>query len=175
MEIIRVFNEYTIRKVEQEDLEKIYTMRKQVASESDTVLSTEEEITLDGIKNWINTWKDNPKRLFLVVECKGEIVGQLWVWFLDNKIKTSHVAEFGLEILRQHRGKGLGTELCKIAVEWAEKTKAVRLQAETLERNISMRKILEKLSFKIEGKMEAYFKGTDQYEDVLIYAKLFHG
>lgn len=174
MDTIKNFGKYVIRNVRQSDIESVYRLRKNVVSESDMVLSSEQEITIEGIKFWINNWKDNPKRLFLVAEFKGEIVAQLWVWFLDNKEKLSHVAEFGLEVIKEHRGMGLGTELCKIAVQWAYEKCAKRLQAETLEKNMPMRKILEKLGFKFEGKMEAYVKNGSRYENVVIYAKLFN-
>jgi len=174
LSIIKTLDKYIIRNVEQSDLEKVYKMRKYIVSESDTVLSSEQEITIEGMRSWIESWKDNPKRLFLVVEFKGEIIAQLWVWFLDNKEKLSHVAEFGLEIVKEHRGVGLGIELCKIAVQWACEKGAKRLQAETLEKNMPMRKILENLGFKLEGTMEAYFRYNDRYENVLIYAKLFN-
>ncbi len=174
MSIVKAFGKYIIRNVESSDLENVYKMRKYVVSESDTVLSSEQEVTIEGMKSWIDSWKDNPKRLFLVVEFESEIIGQLWVWFLDNKAKLSHVAEFGLEIVKEHRGAGLGTELCQIAMEWAYENGAKRLQAETLEKNIPMRKILEKLGFELEGKMKSYFKYNGKYEDVVIYGKLFN-
>lgn len=171
--MVKNFGECIIRNVELSELENIYKVRRYIVSESDTVLSSEQEVTMEGIKTWITNWKDNPKRLFLVVEFKGEIVAQLWVWFLDNKIKLSHVAELGLEVIKKHLETRLGTELCKIAMWWARENGAKRLQAETLEKNIPMRKILENLGFKLEGKMGSYLKSNDGYENVLIYARLF--
>ncbi|ABS59998.1 MULTISPECIES: GNAT family N-acetyltransferase [Fervidobacterium] len=171
--VLEKFGEYCIRTVDSSDVEKVYEMRKRVCTESDTVLSSPEEITFDKMKSWIENWKDNPTKLFAVVEYEGEIVGQLWCWFIDNKIKLSHIVEFGLEIVSEHQNKGLGTKLCEIAVKWAKSKGAKRLQAETLEKNIPMRKILENFEFELEGKMVAYLKNGDKFEDVVIYGKIF--
>ncbi|MGC8819553.1 MAG: GNAT family N-acetyltransferase [Fervidobacterium sp.] len=167
------FGEYLIRDAELEDAQRVYEMRKKVCSESNLVLSTAEEITLDGINSWIKSWKENAKRLFLVVEHNGEIVGQLWCWFLDNKVKISHVAEFGMEIVREHRNKGIGTKLCEIAVNWAKDNGAKRLQGETAEANWAVRKILEKFGFELEGTLRRYLRNGNTLENVVIYGKLF--
>lgn len=165
------FKDYIIRTVDENDIKKVYEMRKTVANESDTILSSEEEITLEGMEAWVKNWKDNKKRLFAVVECNGEIVGQLWVWFMDNKKKLAHIAEFGIEILKEHRSKGLGRVLSNLAVEWAMENGAERIQAETLERNTPMRKILEKLGFELEGTLRGYLKNANTYDNVVLYAK----
>lgn len=169
--ILLTFSGYIIRTVNEQDINSLYEMRKAVAKESDMILSSEEEITLEGMKAWVNNWKENNKRLFVVVEYNGEIVGQLWVWFLDNKNKLSHVAEFGIEILKEHRGRGIGKVLSKIALEWATKNGAKRVQAETIERNIPMRKILEDLGYELEGTLKCYLKNGDIYENVVLYGK----
>ncbi|MFN3692187.1 MAG: GNAT family N-acetyltransferase [Fervidobacterium sp.] len=169
--ILLIFLDYVIRTVEENDINSVYEMRKIIAKESDMILSSEEEVALDSIKTWVNNWKENDKRLFAVVEHKGEIVAQLWVWFMDNRKKLSHIAEFGMEILKEHRSKGLGKALSKLALEWAVKNGAKRVQAETIERNVPMRKILEGLGFELEGTLKCYLKNGNKYENVVLYGK----
>jgi len=168
------FGDYIIRHVTMKDAENVYLMRKAVASETDTVLSSPDEITLDGMNNWIKSWINLEKRLFLVAEYKGELVGQLWVWFIDGKKKTSHVVEFGLEIVSSHRGLGLGMKLSQIALEWAKEKGALRIEAETLENNLPMRRILIKLGFEEEGKKRCYLRIGDKFENTVIYGKLLN-
>ncbi len=166
------FKDYILRSVSLDDIEKAYSMRKKVAEESDTILSTPDEITLEGMTNWIKNWLSMETKLFLVAEYAHDIVGQLWVWFLDNKKKTAHVAEFGMEIVIEHRGKGLGSKFTEIAIDWAKSNGAIRIEAETLEKNIPMRKILEKYGFQLEGKKRCYLKNSDTYENVVFYGKI---
>ncbi|WP_448375668.1 N-acetyltransferase family protein [Fervidobacterium sp.] len=168
------FGNYVIRSVTLEDIERVYLMRKAVATESETVLSSPDEITLDGMSNWIKNWLGLEKRLFLVAEFNNELIGQLWVWFMDGKKKTSHVAEFGLEILSNYRGAGLGTKLTEIAILWAKEKGAIRLEAETLEKNLPMRKILLKLGFEEEGKKKWALRIGDLFENSIIYGKILN-
>lgn len=163
---------YVIRQALPEDAEGLYKARIDVASHCDTVLSTPDEISLEGVRSWIEDWLKRDRRLFLLVERDGVIVGQLWVWFYDSKEKLKHVAEIGLEIVPNHQGKGLGKKLFKIGVEWAEKNGAVRIQAETLERNIPVIKIMEECGFRLEGKRFAFVKNGNRYENAVCYYKI---
>lgn len=166
------FKGYILRTVCVDDIENVYVMRKKVAAESDTILSAPDEITLEGMSSWVKNWLSISNRLFVVVEHGNEIVGQLWVWFLDSKKKTAHVAEFGMEIVAEHRGNGIGSKLTELAIEWARNNNAVRIEAETLEKNIPMRKILEKFGFELEGTKKCYLRNRDSYENTVIYGKI---
>lgn len=168
------FKDYILRSVSLDDIEKAYLMRKKVTAESDTILSEPDEITMEGMTNWIKNWLSMDNRLFLVAEYAHDIVGQLWVWFLDNKKKTAHVAELGMEIILEHRGKGLGSKFTELAIDWAKNNGAIRIEAETLEKNIPMRKILEKYGFQLEGKKSCYLKNPYTYENVVIYGKILN-
>lgn len=163
---------YVVRQAFPEDADALYKARIEVAKYCDTVLSTPDEISLESIRTWVEDWLKKDRRLFLVVEYEGEIVGQLWVWFYDSKDKLKHVAEIGLEIVPRHQGKGLGKKLFKIGVDWAEKNGAVRIQAETLERNIAVIKIMEECGFKLEGKKYAFVRNGDKYENAVSYYKI---
>jgi len=62
------FNDYIIREITIDDSTSAYKMRKNIASCCDTILATSEEISLEGMKLWIDSWLRNDKRLFAVVE-----------------------------------------------------------------------------------------------------------
>lgn len=167
------FGEYLLRLARIEDAEAVYWQRIKVATHCDTVLSKPEEITQKGIESWIRDWLGRDNRLFLVVEYEGDIVGQLWVWFIDSKLRLSHVAEFGLEVAPEHQGKGLGKKLVDVAIEWAFEKGARRLQAETLLKNRPMVHILRKKGFIVEGVRHRYVNVNGNLEDTLCFAKLF--
>lgn len=167
------FKSYIIREATIEDSTSAYKMRKNVASCCDTILASPEEISLEGIKLWIDSWMRNDKRLFVVVEDHKDIVGQLWVWFLDSKVKLSHVAEIGLEVLNTHQRNGIGSKLFEIGVEWARQVGAIRIQVQTLERNKAMIRIVEKNGFSYEGTKYCYINNDGNFENVLCYARLF--
>lgn len=167
------FGEFLIRKVRPGDIGSVFQQRLRVAKECDTVLSTPEEITERGIEAWVKDWATRNDRLFVVVELGGTVVGQLWVWFLDSKVRLAHVAEFGLEVVPEHQGKGLGKKLVDIAISWARARGAVRIQAETLARNYPMVSILRRKGFFIEGVRHLYVNVNGRFEDALCFAKLF--
>ncbi|MGQ9856513.1 MAG: GNAT family N-acetyltransferase [Fervidobacterium sp.] len=173
IELPTYFGDFLIRQVTSDDIEKAYEMRKNVALESDTILSSPEEITIEGMRSWINSWLQAERKLFVVVEDvknSNIIVGQLWVWFLDTKKRTSHIAEFGLEILNNYRGQGIGTKLTELAIAWAISKGAKRIEAETLEKNIPMRRIFDKFGFELEGIKKSYLNVNGSYENAVMYS-----
>ncbi|HPV63509.1 MAG TPA: GNAT family N-acetyltransferase [Fervidobacterium sp.] len=167
------FNDYIIREITIDDSTSAYKMRKNIASCCDTILATSEEISLEGMKLWIDSWLRNDKRLFVVVEDNKNIVGQLWVWFSDSKAKLAHVAEIGLEVLSTYQRKGIGSKLFEIGVEWARQVGAIRIQVQTLERNEPMRRIIEKNGFEYEGTKHCYVNNNGNFENMVCYARLF--
>jgi ribosomal-protein-alanine N-acetyltransferase len=81
--------------------------------------------------------------------------------------------EFGITLLPEHRGHGVGTEAQRLLVSYLFETTPVhRLQAFTETGNIREQRALEKLGFTREGVMrEVFFRGG-RWRDSVAYSRL---
>ncbi len=99
-----------------------------------------------------------------------EIVGTAMLFNFD---KEAEHAEVGYVLHQKHWGKGYGTELVKMIVNYAAQTLDLhRLHARVVSGNVGSARILEKNGFVIEGRLKDHYKIEGQYEDGLILGKL---
>jgi putative acetyltransferase len=109
-----------------------------------------------------------------VAEVDGKIVGAAEVKRdLLGKSRTHHVAIFGISILSEARGMGLGHELTQMCIDHAssylEGIKLITLTA--FSDNDRALSLYEKYGFKEVGRVpNAYFR-KNQYSDQVIMAK----
>ena len=89
---------------------------------------------------------EDPKAL-----AKG--VGIIHLQALSSNAFSPHKsAEIGIDILKEHQGKGYGTEAIKWALEWAFETAGLhRVSIRAFEYNYGARKLYERVGFKLEG------------------------
>ena len=69
---------------------------------------------------------------------------------------------------------GIGTELLRACLSLAGRRGFKRLEADTLANNKAMRRILEKVGFKLEGVRPMRFKRNEEYLDEACYGILFN-
>ncbi|MCL2065527.1 MAG: GNAT family N-acetyltransferase [Candidatus Cloacimonetes bacterium] len=92
------------------------------------------------------------------------IIGDIALQDIDNKNRSCTI---GLGFTKlEYRNKGYGKEAVKIILEYGFNNYGFeRITASTLEPNISARKSLEKLGFKLEGKeRKAVYFGGKRYD-----------
>jgi RimJ/RimL family protein N-acetyltransferase len=106
--------------------------------------------------------------VFFIVEKKdGNRIGHISSW---TRGKTR---EIGYALVPSERGKGYGTEVIKMMLDYLFlKTDVVRIQVPTEVGNLPSRKALKKAGFKREGRMRksSYVRG--EYRDMYLYSIL---
>jgi RimJ/RimL family protein N-acetyltransferase len=81
--------------------------------------------------------------------------------------------EVGYSLVPDERGKGYGTEALQIMVDYLFLAKdAVRIQAQTDQRNVASQRVLEKAGFKKEGTLRKNFFIRGEWTDDYIYSIL---
>ncbi len=157
-----------LRTIERDDLEKLQEMgnhpelRKYSPGARPVNKLKQEEYFEDFLS------KDD--NVFLMIEYGEEAVG--WVNLKHIK-EDSRKAEFGIRILPEHQGKGLGTEASNLIIQYGFETLNLhRIYGRTFEFNSASKALMEKLGFKREGtKRKAVFK-DGEYRDVALYSLL---
>jgi len=95
----------------------------------------------------------------------GELNSNAWP-------EAPHIADIGYSVVKEYRGKGIGTRIVKELLKRA-KGKYEIVTANTFSRNIASKKLLKKLGFKRWGLGPKFVKRGKLYMDTeLFYLKL---
>ena len=157
-----------LRTIEREDLEKFQKIGnhpelRKYSPGSRPVNKKEQE-------KYFEEFLASDDNVFLLIEHDQEVIG--WVNLKHIK-EVSRKAEFGIRILPEYQGKGLGTEASKLVIEYGFETLNLhRIYGRTFEFNSASKALMEKIGFKREGtKRKAVFK-DGKHRDVALYSLL---
>jgi ribosomal protein S18 acetylase RimI-like enzyme len=118
--------------------------------------------------------RDNIKRgnlQFVAVSSGGDVVGWCDVVPLSRPTQA-HRGVFGVGLLPQYRGRGIGTLLTQTAVEAARRFDLHRIELTVRESNTSAINIYKKAGFEVEGIQRHALLVDGTYEDVVSMALL---
>lgn len=118
-----------------------------------------------GSGNWTRT------ELLLAVEAEGELTGTVQARRSDD-ILPPGVFEIGIEVFRDKRGEGIGTEaVWLIADHLFREEGAIRVQLGTDVDNVPMKRSAESAGFRYEGVMRSYWPTPGESpHDYALYA-----
>ncbi|WP_026575493.1 GNAT family N-acetyltransferase [Bacillus sp. UNC438CL73TsuS30] len=147
---------YTIRSAIKSDAKDLPELRLQIDGETENMDREKGEAFIDqaGFEKIIETDTIHPKNLFLVAEMDGRLVGYSRCEGNDLK-RFVHKVEFGLGVLKVFWGYGIGKNLMKETITWADENdiKKIVLYG-VLETNNKAIELYKKLGFEIEGLMK---------------------
>jgi len=127
------------------------------------------EKAYDAFKKTIENLQESEDE-FLVARVDGRTVGFVGIHRLKGEIRDmKHVGEVGIMVHPDFQRRGIGTELLKACLNLAKRRGFKRLEADTLANNKAMRRILEKVGFKLEGVRLERFKRNEEYLDEACY------
>lgn len=99
-----------------------------------------------------------------------ELVGTINLLDINYKNKNANI---GFWLAKKYWGKEISDEAVKLMLEFGfKKLKLKRIQARVLHKNIRAQKLLERLSFKLEGRLRKKTFFRNQWSDDLIYGLL---
>ena len=162
-----------IRTGELEDAEAVLDVQNSVISEGEYFIALSEEFnkTPEQQRDWIRRLLENERETIFVAEINGEVIG--WIGFQsENRKRMSHKGSFGMMIRKNYRGKGIGKELIKALLEWAEANPFIEKVSlgvfSTNQRAISLYK---KMGFVEEGRKIKEFKMSEReyVDDIIMY------
>ena len=143
---------YVIRSAREHDAQALSEVRLQIDGETENMDRERGEAYIDeqGFKQLIQQDQQNDRHLFLVCEANDEIVG--FSRCEGNSLKrTSHKVEFGVCVLMKFWGYGIGTNLLKESIRWADQTGIKKMTLNVLEKNEKATLLYSKFGFEVEG------------------------
>jgi RimJ/RimL family protein N-acetyltransferase len=122
----------------------------------------EERRYLKAVQRW-------PHAAVLVAEDEGAIVGRLSI-ARDTHPASEHVADLGLMVAKEERGRGVGTALLEAAVKWAQVAGVRKLELHVFPWNEPAIKLYEHFGFEREGYRKNHYRRDGRYVDAILMA-----
>jgi RimJ/RimL family protein N-acetyltransferase len=169
-------SDFIIREGTPDDAAAVIALMKIIADEPNNgitrVSAAEFDVTVEQERDIIQQFSDMENALYLVAEADGEIIGNANC--RGGKRGHRHNLGLGITIVKEWRGKGVGTALLQTMIEWCEENPTVkRLELMVFHKNPGAIRLYERLGFQHEGvKKSAFFK-HDEFLDMLIMAIVF--
>ncbi|MES5927061.1 GNAT family N-acetyltransferase [Bacillus cereus group sp. MG9] len=143
---------YTVRSAAETDAEQLSEIRVQIDGETENMDREAGKGFIDkiGFQKIVKTDSEEMKNLFLVAEVHNRIVGFSRCEGSNLK-RLSHKVEFGVCILREFWGYGMGKSLLQQSIQWADENEVKKISLQVLETNEKAIQLYKKLGLEVEG------------------------
>ncbi len=151
-EFIANEKKFLIRSAIEKDAKELSALRLQLDGETENFDRERGEAFLDTMdfSNLIQADSIAPKNLLLVAEMNEKIVGYSRCEGSPLK-RLAHRVEFGVGVLQEYWGYGIGKHLLHTSLEWATSSGVKKMTLQVLETNRPAIYLYEKSGFEIEG------------------------
>ncbi len=151
-----------IRMAEERDAASLAIQSNLVAGESRNLCSTVEEsnFTVESETTWIRA-QLKPRAMLLVADVEGRIVGVCSLRPEGERQRILHRCSFGISVLKEFWGNGIGTMLIRGIIEAAKGYGYEQLELNVISTNDAAIHVYRKLGFVQWGLLPHAFK----YED----------
>ncbi|MFD1775035.1 GNAT family N-acetyltransferase [Paenibacillus rhizophilus] len=144
---------YTVRSALVQDAKSLSEIRVQIDGETENLDRERGEGFIDapGFEQIIKADTESRVNLFLVAEADGRLVG--FSRCEGNTLKRfSHKVEFGICVLKDYWGFGIGKNLLMQSVSWADSNGISKIMLNgVLETNVKAIQLYKKFGFEVEG------------------------
>jgi RimJ/RimL family protein N-acetyltransferase len=146
---------YSIRSAIEKDAKSLSEVRVQIDGETENLDREQGEAYIDeaGFKQIIKEDSERINHLFLVAEVNDRIIG--FSRCEGNPLKrTSHKVEFGVCVLKEYWGFGIGKKFLEECIQWADNNGIKKISLNVLETNEKAVKLYQKYGFEVEGTLK---------------------
>lgn len=134
--------------------------------------SGEFDFTLEKEEEIISAVVADENREWFVAICDGKIIGQASVEKVRNLSRYNHRASFGVVVLKEYWGFGVGSKLLNECIMLAMKNGYEQLELDVVEKNERAIGMYKKFGFKEYGEIPNAIKFQDgTYNNVKIMVK----
>lgn len=143
---------YTVRSAVPEDAGLLSALRLKVDGETENLDRVPGEGYIDpgGFAALIAADTDHRRKLCLVADVGGRLAGFARCEGSELQ-RLAHRAEFGVGVLQEFWGYGIGRSLLQEVVRWADREGLEKLNLQVLETNHKAIRLYESLGFEVEG------------------------
>ncbi|UXH44097.1 GNAT family N-acetyltransferase [Rossellomorea vietnamensis] len=165
---------YIIRSAREEDAKKLSEVRLQIDGETENMDRVKGEAYIDepGFKHIIREDTESPRNLFLVCEVEDRIAGFSRCEGKSLK-RIAHKVEFGVGVLQEFWGYGIGKNLLKMSIRWADDNDIKKITLNVLETNEKAIMLYKNNGFEVEGVLKSDKLLSDgRYYDTVVMGRL---
>ena len=152
-EMLKSDSSIAIRKATKSDAKAMLEYINKISSESDNLTFGKGEfpLTLEQEENFIDNISRQDNAIFIIAEIDGKIIGNL-NFSGGTKPRIAHTGEFGVSVLKDYWGQGVGTYLIKYLINWSKESDIIRkINLRVRSDNYSAIHVYKKLGFIEEG------------------------
>lgn len=152
-----------LRSPEERDAEAMLDYLRQTSAETAFMLRYEDEITLtpDDERKSLSDILDDPKRIMIAAFIDGKLVANTGFNPFRQTDRVRHRAEFGISIIKEYWGQGIGSALLSELIAAAKQAGYEQLELEVVTENERGIALYKKLGFETFGTREHTFKYRD--------------
>jgi len=165
---------YYIRSAEGKDAKVLSEVRLQIDGETENMDRERGEAYIDeaGFMQIIKADSESEHNLFLVAEVNGRIAG--FSRCAGNTLKrSSHRVEFGIGVLKEFWGYGIGKKLLEESINWADSNGIKKICLHVLETNEKASELYKRYGFEVEGVLKKDKLLSDgKYYDTIVMGRL---
>lgn len=152
-----------IKKASAADASAILEYLKMVGEETDNLTFGAEGMpfTSEAEAAYITRIEHSQDEIMLVAKNDGKIVGNASISRLPRRMK--HRGELGVSVLKEYWNKGIGSQLLKKLLDWAEINDFEIIELQVRSDNFAAIHLYEKYGFQKIGVHPAFFKIENEY------------
>ncbi|MCZ8536060.1 GNAT family N-acetyltransferase [Paenisporosarcina quisquiliarum] len=163
--------QYFIRSANEKDAKSLSEVRLQADGETENLDREKGEAYIDesGFKQIIKDDTESLNNLFLVAEVDQKIVGFSRCEGSNLK-RSSHKVEFGVCVLMEYWGFGIGKNLLQQAIHWADTHEIKKITLNVLETNEKAIELYKKCGFEVEGilRKDKFLSDGNYYNTIIM-------
>ena len=159
-----IIDQFLVRKAIVTDFEKIFDLYNVVSETTGGLARTENEITKDYVKNFIEKSFQNGIQLIIVDKFYNEkIIAEIHCYKLEPSVFGHVLSELTIAVDSNYQGKGFGKKLFQTLLDYImeQRNDVFRVELIARESNVKAIKLYEYLGFKIEGRLVNRIKNND--------------
>jgi RimJ/RimL family protein N-acetyltransferase len=155
----------TYREAEPSDAGKFLEYSKIVGSETDNLTFGAEglSLTISQEADFIRKFAGNPGSIMIVAFDEGELIGTGAVSVVSGKTRFAHRREIAISVRKDYWGKGIGTGIMNVLMDFAKKSGAEVLELEVRSDNEAAISLYKKFGFEKIGTNEKFFKINGEF------------
>lgn len=168
-EIIVNQEKIVIRKANQSDSKALIKYLNIIGGESDflTFGLGEFGITIEQEEEFIKNTLKKDNSLFIIAEVNGKVIGNL-NFSGGPRQRNAHVGEFGVSVLKEYWGNGIGEELIRYLVNWSKSSGIIRkINLRVRTDNKAGINLYKKIGFSEEGVLKRDYLINGKFYDSL--------
>ncbi len=169
--ILKNGKEALLRNGNAEDGQAVFENFNQTHAETDFLLSYPDENSYDAEQEaqFLKDKTESPNEMEIVAIIDGKIAGTAGIEAVGKKYKLKHRAEFGISILKEYWGLGLGKALTNACIQCAKEAGYEQLELDVVAENKRALSLYQSLGFEEFGRNPKGFNSRTSGFQELVY------